>query len=75
MSMYKEPMVVRGTILPKKRTFLMAHLSNGIDCSVSNAIDQRTGREFAWNFVICADPNEGNSRFVRLGRWLQLNLR
>jgi hypothetical protein len=75
MTVYKEPVVIRGAILPKKRTFLQTHLSNGIDCTVTNAIDQRTGKEFSWNVVICADPHEDNSRVVRLRRWLQLNLK
>jgi hypothetical protein len=75
MTVYKEPVVIRGTILPKKRTFLKAQLSNGIDCTVTNAIDQRTGKEFFWNVVICTDPHEDTSRFVRLRRWLQFNLK
>jgi hypothetical protein len=75
MTVYKEPVVIRGTILPKKRTILQTHLSNGIDCTVTNAIDQRTGKEFSWNVVICTDPHEVDSRVVRLRRWLQLNLK
>jgi hypothetical protein len=75
MSVFTGEVAIRGTTLPRKKTYLKTHLYDGSDCTVTNAIDVRTGREFLWKLVLCVDPHEDKNRFVRLRRWLQFNFK
>jgi hypothetical protein len=76
MSVFAETVIIRGATLPKKRTNLVVHLSDGTECFVIPSINFLTGTESGFKFAFCKDPpEEDSSRSSRFWRWLRPKLK